>query len=483
MDGNKSLRSHAAPTPSQQPAASDVPLVVKLEWTLVKTSLLVEAIARLLRARPWLLLVLPFWLARGRARLEVEVGQRIALDPAALPYHEPFLAFLRAQHANRRTLVLASAADSVVASAVAAHLGIFARVISLGAGANVADQFRGRRFDYAGNAGADLPVWQRAHTAILVNPSTAVERRARLSAPVGTVYSDRQPLLAVVAKAIRIHQWVKNLLVVVPIVAAHRWSDAQAQINTLTAFFAFSLCASAIYLLNDMADLDADRTHPRKKRRPLAAGNLPLAAAAVLALALLLAGTGLGTRVSRDFALVLGGYVVTTTAYSFVLKSYVLIDVLMLAALYSLRVIAGAVALAILPSFWLIAFSMFLFTSLALVKRCAELESLSGDGKHAAKGRDYRVADLRQLTSFGNATGNSAIVVLAFYINSPEVTAQYRHPEALWLLCPLLMYWIGRMWIKSGRGEMHDDPIVYSAKDKASWVIALVSALTVFAAL
>lgn len=472
--------------------AEQVPLVVDLDGTLIKTDLLVESVIRLLHRNLLYIFLLPLWLLKGKAALKSELAKRVSLDASLLPFNEPFLAWLREQHASGRQLVLATASHCTPAAAVARHLGLFAQVFSTEPGVNLGgsnkkkvlvERFGAQGFDYAGNASPDLHIWPHARRAILVNPDRGIERKARRCADVEHVYVDRKSGPALVARAIRVHQWLKNLLVFVPMLAAHQWGNGGVLANVLLAFGAFSCSASAIYLVNDAFDLDSDRAHPRKKRRPMAAGDLPLTQAAALTVVLLAASLAMASTVSLHFVGMLLVYVVTTLAYSLWLKQYVLIDVMALGALYTLRVIAGAVAATVMPSFWLIAFSMFLFTSLALVKRCAELKSLELENKAVAKGRDYRVSDFGQLSSFGAAAGNGAIVVLAFYLNSPDVKEHYRNPAVLWLLCPLLMYWIGRMWVKAGRGEMNDDPIVYSVKDRASLVIALLAGLLVCAAI
>jgi len=479
----------AAAVPSAEPSAAPVahsapdpvPLVVDLDGTLIKTDLLVESVVRLLRRNLLYLILLPFWLIRGKQAFKGELAKRVNLDIALLPYHPDFLDYLRRQHAAGRTLVLATASHTLPARAVALHLGIFSQVLATDAERNLAGVhklhallalFGTKGFDYAGNASPDLAIWPCARRAILVNPERGIEARARGLTEVEAVFSDRKPLLKVIVRAIRVHQWLKNLLVFLPLIGAHAWGDPAAILLSLLAFAAFSLCASAIYLINDALDLDSDRAHSRKRFRPLAAGDFSLLAGGLLMPLLLAGGLAIGAVVSLNFLLVLLLYVLATCAYSFALKSYVLIDVLLLAALYTLRVIGGAAAIDVFPSFWLMALSMLLFTSLALVKRCAELESLRGNEKDSARGRDYHVFDLPNLTSLGTSTATGAAVILALYINSPDVAEHYRTPQALWLLCPLLMYWTGRMWLITGRGEMHDDPIIYSARDKPSWVVA-----------
>jgi 4-hydroxybenzoate polyprenyltransferase/phosphoserine phosphatase len=473
-------------------ASADVPLVVDLDGTLIKADLLMESVVRLLRANPLYVFMLPLWLLKGKVALKGEIARRVSLQVALLPFNRPFLDWLRAQHAAGRTLVLATASTQELAEAIARHLGIFGQVFGSADGVNLGGRrkrdllvarFGAQGFDYAGNAAPDLHIWPDARRAILVNPDRGVERRARRVARVDSVMVDRRGGPLMLVRAIRAYQWLKNLLVFVALLASHTWSSGVAVLDTLLAFAAFSMCASAIYLVNDAFDLDADRAHPRKRNRPMAAGDLGLPQAALAMAVLLALGFGIAACVSAPFTGVLLLYVVTTLAYSLWLKKRILIDVMVLGALYTLRVIAGAVAIAVQPSFWLIAFSMFLFTSLALVKRCAELKRLALENRPAAAGRDYRVSDLEQLNSFGAAAGNGAVVVLAFYINSPDVRAHYHNPAVLWMLCPLLMYWIGRTWIKVGRDEMHDDPIVFAFKDRTSQVIGLVAALLFYGAL
>ena len=492
-DVKLSVASAAAYAASVAHASADpVPLVVDLDGTLIKTDVLVESVVRLLRRNLLYLFLLPVWLVRGKQALKCELAKRVNLEAALLPYNPAFLDYLRGQHGAGRTLVLATASHTQPARAVAEHLGIFSQVLATDAERNLAGPqkreallalFGAKGFDYAGNASPDLTIWPWARRAILVNPERGIEAKARVLTQVESVFSDRKPLLRVTVRAIRVHQWLKNLLVFLPLVAAHAWGDPASIVRSLLAFVAFSLCASAIYVINDALDLDSDRAHSRKRFRPLAAGDLSLLFGGFLVPLLLAGGLAIAAAVSINFLLVLLVYVLATCAYSFALKSYVLVDVLMLAALYTLRVIGGAAAIDVFPSFWLMALSMLLFTSLALVKRCAELESLRASQKDSARGRDYHVMDLPNLTSLGTSAATGAAVILALYINSPDVAVHYRTPQALWLLCPLLMYWTGRMWLITGRGGMHDDPIIYSAKDKPSWVVAGLGLLLILVAI
>ena len=282
--------------------------------------------------------------------------------------------------------------------------------------------------------------------------------------------------------ALRVHQWVKNLLVFLPLAAAHRAASPEAWFAAALAFAAFALVASSAYVVNDLADLAADRLHPRKRQRPFASGALPVAAGFVAAPVLVLAGAALGLLLPPLFQLALATYLALTLSYSFALKRIAVLDVVVLAALYTLRVIAGTFALGLDLSFWLLAFSMFVFLSLALVKRYAELHAARLEQRRAI-GRGYAIDDLPMLGAMGAASGYLAVLVLALYINSTASHALYARPTALWLLCPLLLYWMSRIWLITHRGEMHEDPVVFATRDRASWIVAALGLAVVLVAL
>jgi 4-hydroxybenzoate polyprenyltransferase len=271
-------------------------------------------------------------------------------------------------------------------------------------------------------------------------------------------------------KALRVHQWVKNLLIFVPLAVSHQATNPQLLISAAIAFFCFSLCASSVYIVNDLLDLQSDRLHPRKRFRPFAAGQLSISSGVGLAFACLAAGIALSLTLPMFFRLTLIAYLVATTAYTLSLKARAVVDVLTLGGLYTVRIIAGSAATLIFPSFWLLALSMFLFLSLAVVKRYAELLVMAEDGKKDLHGRGYVASDLPLLISIGVANGAIAVLVLALYVNSPEVGLLYGRPQILWLMPPLMLYWISRIWLKTHRGEMHDDPIVFAAGDRPSLI-------------
>lgn len=460
----------------ESPDDRSVPLFVDLDGTLVKTDLLIESFFLLVKSQPTAVFSALIWLLRGIAYLKSKIAERVDISPQTLPYQTGFLEFLRAEAARGRPLYLATASNETFAHSVARHLGIFRGVLGSTSEANLKGHRKleeilkvseGQHFDYAGDSRADLEIWRHARKAILVNPASGLETAARGLVSIGQVFDDRSDRLRSYAGAIRIHQWLKNLLIFVPLLTAHAWHSA-AVINALVGFLAFSLTASGTYVLNDLFDLQSDRNHPRKRTRSFAAGAIPPSHGVVLAFILMAAGLGLGWLLPPLFEATLLGYLATTLLYSLHLKGFVLIDVIALASLYTLRLISGAVAIGVVLSFWLLAFSMLIFVSLAMVKRCSELIAMSQMGRAGASGRDYQMSDLAYLSAMGTASGYTSILVLALFINSPEVILRYSEPRVLWLLCPLFLYWISRLWIKTGRGEMHDDPVVFTVKDRGS---------------
>jgi 4-hydroxybenzoate polyprenyltransferase len=338
------------------------------------------------------------------------------------------------------------------------------------------------QFDYAGNDAVDLPILSRARYAILVNPTQRVKKATQRTARLQHIFAEPRTGLVPYLKAIRVHQWLKNLLLFVPLFTAHEWSNLTLALHAFLGWFAFSQCASSVYLLNDLLDLPADRNHPRKRTRPLAAGDIPLLHGGGLMILLLFLGLSTAVGLSWRFLGLVLLYLVCNLAYSLRLKAMALIDVLILAGLYTLRIIAGAVAIEVMPSFWLLAFSMFVFLSLALVKRCSELHTCLKMSQQETRGRGYQVSDLDYLHSMGTASGYLAVLVLALYVNNPELAKHYSHPEILWVLCLTVLYWVSRVWLKAGRGEMHDDPLVFTIKDRGSQLVFIASVIAMFLA-
>ena len=470
------------------PQAS-APLYVDLDGTLFPGDSLHESVLLLLRRNPLNLLRMLAWLLQGRLAFKRRVADAVLPDASTLPYDAGFLAWLRAERASGRRLVLATAADHRIAAAVAAYLEIFddhlgsAEVNLSGARKLEAiERHSGGAFAYAGNAAVDLAVWSRSAEAVAVHAPAGVRRRLLALHPQARVFEAEPLRAATLLRAIRLTQWSKNVLVFVPLLAGHVTSAA-AWGAALGAFLAFGLCASATYLVNDLLDLPNDRRHTHKRARPLAAGRLGVGAALGIAAALLAAGLAIGAAVSPLLALMLAGYLAITLAYSLHLKSRALLDVLVLAGLYTWRIAAGAVVAQVALSNWLLAFSMFVFLSLALVKRCAELEEMSDRELTRTPGRGYRLEDLPTLRGMGVASGFMAVLVLALYIESQNGRALYPHPLWLWALAPLLLAWMMRIWLKVGRRELHgEDPIAFALKDRGSWLTLLAMAGAAFMA-
>ena len=467
-----------------------LPIVVDLDQTLLATDTLVETLLKAVRIAPINLLRLALALGSGRARFKQKAAHLAPLAIDLLPYRAPLLDYLRAAKARGQRIVLATAADETIARQVATHLGLFDAVLASDGQHNLKGRAKltaikervGDAFIYAGDSSADLPIWREARAAILVGASSRIAAAVRREVTVAKEFPVERPRLADWLRALRVHQWLKNLLILVPLLTSFSFTDAGRIVNACEAFVAFSLVASATYIVNDLWDLESDRAHPRKRTRVFAIGRIPIAEGLLAAVGLLVAGEVLGFMVSMRFSAMLIGYLVITSAYSLMLKTYVLIDVLLLALLYTYRILVGAVTISVTLSSWLLAFSVFLFLSLALVKRCAELQSLALSGRTATSGRDYRVSDLAVLWPLGVGAALAAVVMFGLFITVPDTQARYATPSLLWLVAVGLIYWLGRLWIKTSRDEMHDDPIIFTLKDRGSQVvIAIIVTVTLMA--
>ena len=457
------------------------PLVVDLDGTLIRTDMLVESASQFLIQNPLQFFRPLMWLLRGKAALKAELAKRVQLDVSALPYNTDVLDWLRAEKQSGRRLVLATASHRALAEQVAQHLHVFDEVLATENGTNLksdakaqalVDRFGDGGFDYVGNDWPDLQVWARSHQAHVVDAPAALLRRAQAQGNVGQVFDSNMasPWLAML-KAMRLHQWMKNLLVFVPLIAAHQYADAPRDVLAVMAFVIFSLTASSVYLLNDLVDVQDDRHHARKRNRPFASGALSLITGWVAWPVLLLVAVVLSALFMPVlFSVSLGVYFVLTVAYSLQLKQLAVVDVLTLAALYTMRIIAGAAAIDVAVSFWLLLFSMFIFLSLALIKRYSELKVARDAGKSGAlRGRGYEPDDLELVSSLGGSSGFIAVLVLALYIQDGQAAHLYATPQLIWLACPVMLFWISRAWLIAHRGRMHDDPIVFALKDKVSW--------------
>jgi 4-hydroxybenzoate polyprenyltransferase/phosphoserine phosphatase len=471
-----------------------IPLVLDLDGTTVLTDTLIDNALRVLADSPLAFLRLLPRAFASRARFKQDVARLHALDPATLAYNPDILALAAEARADGRHIYLVTAADTAVAERVAAHLGLFDGVFASDGQTNLKGDAKAAKlialfglhqFDYAGDAAADRPVWRAAHEAILVNAPAAL--RAQVQAECTTTRILGTPLSAwprarLIAKALRVHQWAKNLLLLAPMLAAH-----QARLGTawhaLLGFIAFSLCASSVYLLNDLVDLPNDRAHATKRRRPFASGALDLRLAPAL-MALLLGGAALiAALLPANFLVMLLVYYACTLAYSFVLKRLMVWDIIMLAGLYTIRVFAGGAATDIAVSPWLLAFAMFLFFCLAVVKRLTELTTFArGGGTAKLKGRGYLPEDLAMLRSMAASSGYMAVMVMALYVNGNDMHTLYRHPAALWALCPILLFWVSRVLMLADRGEMHEDPVVFALRDRTSLLTGAAALVAIVAA-
>ncbi|MGD0796646.1 MAG: UbiA family prenyltransferase [Acidobacteriaceae bacterium] len=491
-------------------APPEPPLCVDLDGTLVKSDTLVDTVVVLARQSPASLLRFPAWLLQGKAAFKHHVSSIAPIDVVHLPYNQDLLEYLRQQHAGGRQIFLATGADTLLAERVAAHLGIFNGVLASDGSTNLTGHnklaaFQARfpaGFCYIGNARPDVPLLTHCAQPMVANPHPGLMAGLRSAGitPVRTFLDRTSPVKAWL-RAVRLHQWAKNTLIFLPLLLAHVRAPGPV-VAAFLAFLSFGLAASATYVLNDLMDLEYDRHHPRKRHRPFASGDLsPLVGiatiAAFLAASLALAWTlpGVLERLSPELALGqpwrfiewLGIYVASTTAYSLRLKRTVLVDVIVLSGLYTIRIIAGSAATGVPVSPWLAAFSIFFFLSLAFVKRFAELESLKmhndASGSIAVKGRGYRLSDLEQLRSFGTASGYASVVIFALYIGNEVAQSLYPHYRRLWLLVPVLLLWLSRLWLQASRGELHEDPVVFAITDKRSLLLGLVVLAIVLSAL
>lgn len=458
------------------------PLCVDLDGTLIKTDTLHELIFHALKKQPWLIVMMALWLLRGRHILKRELTSRFRLNVESLPYSRSFLEFLREQYAAGRAIYLVTGADQRIAQQVIDYLGIFAGCWGSNSERNLTgrkkaallvEKFGERGFDYAGNDHIDLHVWQQSDQCYLVNGSPSVASRSAKRVKFVSHTEPRENLsLKLLAKTMRLHQWAKNGLVFVPLLASHHFLDLSLVWLTFIGFVAFGCVASFSYIINDFGDLEADRSHHSKYLRPIASGQISIPTALLLAASLLIAAIGLCTLLPKGFVASLIIYFVVTNLYSLRFKAIPMLDVIILAGLYTLRILAGSFTADGALSFWLLAFSAFIFFSLAVVKRIAELlVVMERNQGQRLQVRGYWTTDLPVLLSFGTASAMMAVLVVALYINSPQIMEMYSTPYYLWLVCPVLALWLGRVWLITWRGLMHDDPVVFALKDKHSWLM------------
>jgi 4-hydroxybenzoate polyprenyltransferase len=466
----------------QTSVPTERPLCVDLDGTLVKSDTLWDSLLVLARRKPNLLPKLPGYVVHGKAQFKDYVSSQVTLDVNRLPYNRTLLEFLRSECKRGRKIYLATGADRILADRISQHLGIFQGVLASDGTTNLVgaaklgmlqSRFGAGGFDYIGNAAPDLPVLASASEAMVANPEWTLRlglraRKLRITRS----FEDQLPRWKAMVRAARLYQWAKNVLVFLPLLLAHNL-HVSGVISALLAFFCFSFCASATYVVNDLLDLEADRAHPQKRFRPFAAGELPVSVGVSMAMALLLLAFAGLTQLPRQFTWWILFYLLVTNAYSFALKRIALVDVFVLSGLYTLRMVAGAAATNTPISHWLAGLSVFLFLSLAMVKRYSELQNLRARGAAPANGRGYLLVDADQLRSFGTASAYSAVVVFSIYITGREVVVLYRHPGWMWLIDPLMLLWLNRVWLLASRGEMDEDPVVFAVTDRMSILIGI----------
>ena len=460
------------------------PLVIDLDGTLLRSDLLLESSLAFCRSQPSRLLSQFKWLIFGKAHLKEQLAQAIPLDVANLPFDTQVLAFIEEEKSKGRQIILATASHKIYADQIATHLNPFDHVFATDGKINLSafakrdllvNKFGQQGFDYAGNSHDDLPVLAAARHAYLVNPERGVQAKAQSHGNIERVIKSNSSSLKTWARALRLHQWLKNVLIFAPLLASHQMTNLSLLAHSLLTFLLFGLCASSVYLLNDLLDLSDDRHHRTKRHRPFASGQLSIKSGLfAFPFLLFLAFIGGGCLLPWKFSVALGVYFALTLMYSFVLKRRMVADVIALAMLYTLRIIAGVFACNLTLTFWMLAFSMFVFLSLALVKRYAELlqNAQNKDKLEKTRGRGYCPNDLVMILSLGAASGYLSVMVLALYIQDQSIISLYKHPKMIWLACPLLLYWISRTWLLTHRGQMHDDPVVFAMKDRISLLVA-----------
>jgi 4-hydroxybenzoate polyprenyltransferase/phosphoserine phosphatase len=461
------------------PQSTSGVLCVDLDGTVLKTDLVWECIISLIKLQPSALLLLPFWLIRGRGELKRQLAERARLDMSTMPYRTDVLAFLAMQRRQGRHIALVTASDSSLAERVASHLGLFDEVHGTRQGRNLKGRekaalllakFSSRGFDYIGDSYADLPVWKAARAGYVVGNKDLARKVASIARVEG-VFECKSASVLSWFRALRGHHWAKNMLLFLPLLLSHKL-DNRAFVATGIGFFLFSLCASSIYILNDLLDLHSDRAHPWKAKRPFASGEASVPAGLMISTLLVAASIAIGFWLNTAFSCVLAAYVITTMWYTVQLKRVPLVDVFVLSGFYSIRIWAGSVITSVPLSDWFLAFSFFFFFSLATAKRYSELLHAGELVQTGNSGRAYTQGDRDLFVHLGIGSSFSAVLILALYVHSNEVLSLYRKPGLLLLICPVILYWLSRLWFRANRGELDEDPVVLSIRDPVSYAIA-----------
>lgn len=464
-----------------QPDTRTLPLCVDLDGTLSRTNSIAEQIVALLRTRPWGIAPLVVALMRGRPAFKRALQRQSPIERISLPYHPAFVAYAEAEAARGREVMLVTAADQSTATHVASLFPFFKEGVGSTGDVNLSGRNKGeylanrygeKGFVYAGNEARDTRVWERAGGAIIVNQSPGLERAARKLTEIERVFEDRPSVLLAIARSLRPHHWLKNLLVFVPVVTSHAVGDAAVLVSALHAFVAFCLAASAAYVLNDLADLPSDRAHPTKRFRPFASGDLPVEWGMSLCPLLLVVAYAAVSVLPPAAHGALAAYVVLTLLYSFFFKRIFLLDAAVLALLFAIRIFMGHASAGIPYSIWLTSFVACMCLSLALLKRFSELHGRTGG---YAPGRGYHVDHRAIIGPIGIACGVLAAAVIAAYAGSAHAASLYSRPQLLYVLCPIFLVWTLRMWSLGYRGKMHDDPLLFTMRDPPSVGVGVVA--------
>ena len=471
--------SNPPPNAEDDPVSTPLPLAVDLDGTLLRGNLLIEGAVALVRRNPLNALHLLRWTLRGRAALKAEVARIITFEFGSFPFNPDLMEVLRSRRTQGLSNVLVTAADRVHAESVAEHFGLFDAVLASDGSTNLRGEAKAKAlsarfpngFVYAGNDMADLPAWRSATQILAVNAPPRVVAKARAIGKPMRIIDPPAATLAAAWRAMRPRHWAKNALVFVPALTSHRYFEIDTLLACLVAAVSLSLVASATYLVNDVLDLEHDRGHAHKRLRPTAAGDLSVLQALALATLLYGAGLALGFSQHRNTGLMLVGYVVTTFAYALVFKAIPIIDVVVLAGLYVVRIAIGIVAIGSAFSTWLLCFAAALFLSLAVAKRYTEVTRYGVELQPLA-GRGYTARDGLLLLAIGVSSAFAALMLLALYLVEDAVPqALYARPEWLWMIIPLLFLWLGRIWLVAVRGELHDDPVDFALRDNTSLML------------
>ena len=480
----------ASVTGTKTAGAPSPVLCVDLDGTLIRGNVLWECFLVLLKTHPYILPLLPFWLLSGRASFKRRLAARVELETSRLPYRQGVLDYLQQEKRAGRRLALVTAADRDLAEAIAGYLGLFDEVHGSDGHRNLkgrqkaaflAKRFAQTGYEYMGDSAADAEVWRNARGAYVVGTQARADQAATLTTLKGAIIEERASFRTWI-NAIRGHHWAKNLLLFLPLLLSHNLTF-EPLLRTLAGFALFGFCASGLYILNDLLDLHSDREHPWKKQRPFAAGHISIPEGLLASFALLTFSLGMGFLLDTEFGVALLGYATFTMLYSLYLKKIALLDVFVLSSFYSFRILAGALISATPLSQWFLAFSMFFFLSLAMAKRYSELLHATRLIHAGNSGRDYRTGDRELLLALGVGSSFAAVVIFSLYVHSQDVLLLYSSPDVLFLLCPIVLYWLSRTWLLAHRGELKEDPVTLAIRDRVSYAVAAACVVVITASL